>query len=96
MNKLKIQSIILICYLLLSCKPLLYIPISNDSVEQQQLTTGRKLYVSHCGNCHNLHLPKERDLEGWKKQLDKMQVKAKITDEEKQLIFKYLTYQPVK
>ncbi|HKR07360.1 MAG TPA: hypothetical protein VJY62_22190 [Bacteroidia bacterium] len=77
-----------------SCSQSLYMPASTDSTKQQELLAGRKLYVDHCSNCHNLHLPKEYDAAGWKKQLDEMQVKAKITDEEKQLIFQYLTSQP--
>lgn len=95
MNKIIYTTIILVCYLILSCAPQLYIPASNDANEQQTLLSGRNLYVSRCGHCHNLHLPKERDKDGWFKQLNKMQEKAKITDSEKELIFKYLTYQPI-
>ncbi len=72
----------------------LYVPASTDVVKQQQLLEGRKLYVDHCSGCHNLHLPKEYDVEGWKNQLEEMQVKAKITDAEKQIIFQFLTSQP--
>ena len=95
MNKTIYTTIILVCYLLLSCAPQLYIPAAKDATEQQTLLAGRNLYVSHCGHCHNLHLPKERDKDGWFKQLNKMQERAKITDSEKDLIYKYLTYQPI-
>ena len=91
--KKKIIGIIIFICILYSCSPTLEIPASNDAAKQQQLLSGRKLYVDHCSSCHNLHLPKEYDATGWKKQLDEMQVKAKITDEEKQLIYKYLTSQ---
>lgn len=87
-------GLMLIGCLIWSCSQSLYIPASPDAAKQQQLLSGRKLYADHCSNCHNLHLPKEYDATGWKKQLDDMQVKAKITDEEKQLIFEYLTSQP--
>ena len=54
---------------------------------------GRKLYVNHCGGCHNLYLPKEYNADQWKKNIDEMQEKAKISDKEKQLIYQYLTFQ---
>ena len=41
-----------------------------------------------------MHLPKEYNEQGWQKRLDEMQVKAKNSDDEKKLIFKYLTSQP--
>ncbi len=84
---------IIFCCLLYSCSRTLYTPACTDATKQQQLLSGRKLYVDHCSGCHNLHLPKEYDAVGWKKELNEMQPKAKITDEEKQLIFEYLTSQ---
>jgi hypothetical protein len=93
MNKIKIIAVFLGC-IFFSCSQQLYVPVSADAIQQEQLLSGRKLYVDHCGSCHNLHLPKEYNGEGWKKQLDEMQVKAKITDEEKKLILRYLTSQP--
>jgi mono/diheme cytochrome c family protein len=94
MKKTKAIIILFLCAIIYSCSPLLYVPTSSDATQQQQLITGRKIYVDHCGSCHNLHLPKEYNTDGWKKQLNEMQVKAKITDEEKQLVLKYLTSQP--
>ncbi len=94
MKRLKIIIILFLGAVTYSCSTLLYIPSSTDTVLQQELLSGRKIYVDHCGSCHNLHLPKEYNAEGWKKQLDEMQEKAKITDKEKQLVYKYLTSQP--
>jgi mono/diheme cytochrome c family protein len=87
-------GLMLIGCLIWSCSQSLYMPASTDANKQQQLLAGRKLYVNHCSNCHNLYLPKQFDASGWTKQLDEMQEKAKITTEEKQLIFEYLTSQP--
>ncbi|PWT93845.1 MAG: hypothetical protein C5B54_01245 [Acidobacteria bacterium] len=75
-----------------SCKPLLYVPSSNNPEEQDELLLGRKLYVNYCSSCHNLHLPKEYNADQWKRNVDEMQEKAKITDDEKQLILQFLTY----
>jgi mono/diheme cytochrome c family protein len=78
----------------LSCKPLLYIPASSDNTEQEILLSGRKIYVEHCSSCHNLHLPNEYTADGWKKELDKMGERAAISEKQKLLIHKYLTYKP--
>src|SRR5262250_1095922 len=83
----------LVCCAILACKPLLYIPSSSDAGKQDELLQGRKLYVNHCSSCHNLHLPNEYNADEWKRNVDEMQQKAKITDGEKQLILEFLTYQ---
>ena len=94
--KTKIVASLLFCCILYSCRQTLYMPQSQDAAKQLELVSGRTLYIDHCSSCHNLHLPQERDAIGWKKQLDEMQVKAKITDQEKELIFRYLTAKPWK
>jgi mono/diheme cytochrome c family protein len=91
--KAKIVLSTCIACLLYCCSPTLFIPSSNDPATQQRLLTGRKLYVSSCSGCHNLHLPQEFDALIWKENLDEMQVNASITNEEKQLIYEYLTSQ---
>ena len=76
---------------LLACRPTLYVPESSNAVKQQQLLEGRKLYVSHCSSCHNLHFPAEYDRKRWDIQLEKMQYRARINDKEMHLIYDYLT-----
>jgi mono/diheme cytochrome c family protein len=91
--KKKIIVLFIFACILYSCSPTLTLPASTDPVQQQQLLAGRRLYADHCSSCHNLHFPKEFDAETWGKNLDEMQLKAKITDEEKKLIYDYLTSQ---
>ena len=54
------------------------------------LTEGRKLYVSHCGNCHNLYLPEQYTAGDWDKNVTEMQNKAKISESQKANILSYL------
>ncbi len=92
--KTKILLVILCAGILFSCRPTLYIPSSTDAQKQEVLVTGRKLYVKNCSSCHNLHFPKEYNAERWAIKLDQMQPKAKISNEDKQLILQFLTSQP--
>lgn len=76
------------------CGSTLYIPKAADTQKTgaslDSLIKGRKMYVRNCGSCHNLHLPEKYTAARWKKELDKMQNRSKINDEEKEIILKYL------
>jgi mono/diheme cytochrome c family protein len=62
----------------------------------EELVKGRQLYVDNCGSCHRLHQPAQFNAEDWNKIMDKMQPKAKITNEQRAIIMAYLTHPPVK
>lgn len=81
---------------MISCNETLYIPISNDTSEQSKLIAGRTLYVQKCSSCHNLYLPERFSDEKWDKKLDTMQVRAKIDNSERQLIYHYIISHPQK
>jgi mono/diheme cytochrome c family protein len=87
-------NVLFLSIIIIGCSQSLYLPASADAAQQEKLLNGRKLYVARCSGCHNLHFPKEYTAEQWKSNLDEMQVKAKISDEQKQLILEYLTSQP--
>ena len=77
--------------LLISCSSQLYIPIeATPTVSLGDLKTGREIYVKKCSSCHQLHLPNQYNEKVWSSNLNEMQTRAKITDEEKQLIYQYL------
>jgi hypothetical protein len=84
-----LKSIVLF---VIGCSPMLYVPKCDDTAQQTKLMEGRTLYVKHCNGCHNLYLPNHFTESMWKKNLEEMQPKAKITDEEKKLILNFLLY----
>jgi hypothetical protein len=93
----RILTVACISVVLYACSPktgfVLYTPApadATDSVSYEQLVAGRQIFVSHCGKCHNLKLPQSRTELQWRKALVKMQPKAKISDDEKQLILNFL------
>ena len=79
---------------LFACKSALYIPTKETVGEQANLETlknGRTLYVNKCSSCHALYLPEKYSKKEWIKWVNNMAPKAKITDQEKELIQAYLT-----
>lgn len=54
------------------------------------LKEGRKLFVQKCSGCHNLPMPSKHSNEQWPKLIDEMAKKAKLNEEQKQLILRYL------
>ena len=95
LSKFKIAIILLlISGLVYHCKVALYMPVAIDAEKSgttiDTLMLGRNLYIDHCSSCHNLHLPHKFTAIRWRENVNKMQVKAKIDDEQKAIILKYL------
>jgi hypothetical protein len=59
--------------------------VTVDSLEQ-----GRSLYVARCGSCHSLYLPSSFDATGWQERLGLMAPRARLNDDERTLVYKYL------
>ena len=88
-------TIVVISSLFISCASQLYIPTESiNSVSTENLKEGRKLYVNNCASCHQLYLPNQYDAQTWQHNLDEMQARAKITDNQKKLIYDYLLNAP--
>jgi hypothetical protein len=95
MNFKKPYFIILtFCVLFGACNAALYLPGSADAdrsgVPTDSLLMGRKLYVNHCGACHNLYLPEQFSQKHWMHEIPEMQQKAKITKDEARLISNFV------
>ncbi|WP_333600580.1 hypothetical protein [Flavobacterium sp.] len=81
--------------LLISCSSQLYVPVQEaNSVSVENLKKGRELYVSSCSSCHQLYLPNQYDAVAWQHNLDEMQLRSKIDNNQKQLIYDYLVNAP--
>ena len=50
-----------------------------------------ELYYNKCGGCHRLYPKTEFTKEKWLIEVEEMSKKAKLPDEEKRMIIKYLT-----
>ena len=65
-------------------------PSATNSIKSK-LVMGQNLYETKCVKCHALPAKEKRNEEQWTIMLNKMQPKAQITDEEKRLIYVYVT-----
>ena len=88
-------SFFLLCILTSSISfAVLYVPTTADAAAQNvnldYLNQGRLLYTKTCSSCHTIHLPSEYTKMQWALTMNKMQKRAKITDEQKEMIFRYL------
>jgi mono/diheme cytochrome c family protein len=88
-------ALIFVSCIFYRCGSALYIPETSDALRTKttldSLITGRKLYITNCASCHNLYLPGKFSAREWAKNVTEMQAKAKINEEQKAYILRYLT-----
>lgn len=90
-----IAAIILLIALVACTTARLYTPTSANenkrtSASVEELKQGYDLYTTRCSKCHSLKSPDSRTPEQWTKVLESMAPKAKLTVEQKELVYKYL------
>ncbi|MFO0547181.1 MAG: hypothetical protein U0271_02270 [Polyangiaceae bacterium] len=54
------------------------------------LEHGREVYVARCSGCHSLHPPRTRPAKTWPAEVERMSTRAKLAEDEKQAIERYL------
>ena len=62
----------------------------KEMVLTPELAKGKSLYEDSCAHCHKLFPTTKHDKEGWVATLDRMAPKAKISEEDKKMIYNYL------
>jgi len=73
-----------------STKKVVVIQPETKTVLSETALQGQTLYENNCKRCHRLHNADEYTAARWPSILNSMQKKAKITDQQKELIFEYL------
>lgn len=56
-----------------------------------ELSQGKTVFEAKCNKCHDLPVPSHYTKERWKPILKGMQGAAKISDEERELVYNYVT-----
>ena len=91
--KTKILAIAVVGFVICSCSKKLIIPSGEEKKGlTPELAEGKDLFVNNCAKCHSLKNPNNYTAEEWKPILDKMAKRAKISDAEKEKVYKYVTY----
>jgi mono/diheme cytochrome c family protein len=55
-----------------------------------QIAEGQVIFTSHCGKCHQLYQPEEKSVAKWNAVLPPMIKKAKLSDEQGELVRAYV------
>ena len=97
---MKLKSILLtsITIVAISCSPKV-IPTTQNIEEEvksevalsQNQIEGKAIFEANCAKCHKLYEPSSRTPEKWASVFKWMQPKAKITDEEREKVYDYVT-----
>jgi Cytochrome c1 len=94
-NPKRLLGIILANFILVaSVSAGLYKPAKKDvtpGASLAELKKGRQLYISNCASCHSLYEPERYDTARWRRIMDRMAPKSHLNDENKALIWKYVT-----
>jgi cytochrome c5 len=64
---------------------------SSSTVSNAQYLEGKVLYEAKCGTCHKLKDPARGNMTQWTKWIDRMAPKAKLSEEEKQMVTNYVS-----
>lgn len=100
MLKSKIFAIIVLSVILFSCSKKVVAPQVSDEAKMAEETKempvaiaeGKVMYENNCAKCHKLFPVEKHNKDGWAKTVDRMAPKAHLTDEQKTLVYNYLTY----
>ncbi|WP_066436161.1 cytochrome C [Chryseobacterium sp. CCH4-E10] len=76
--------------LLVSCGPKSTAVTGLKYTSSEQLAQGKTIFENSCNKCHALPNPEKHDDMGWIKTLSRMAPKAKLNEEQHQMVYDYL------
>lgn len=94
--KIKISAGLILGLLLVACSSSKKTIETNETIEKKEVVLspeqaeGKMLYENNCGKCHALFSADKFTKEQWEPIVLRMQKKARITDEQRDLVFNYL------
>ena len=94
MKKIIIPFVIIGSFILYSCsssQPVNKGTSTNVVLNAESITQGKTLYESNCGKCHTLPALEKYDDEKWKSIVAWMAPKAKLTSQQADLVYLYVS-----
>ena len=92
--KITLFIVLGISMLIFACAPKLYVPTAENvapGADLSQIAQGRTIMTEKCVKCHGLKNPDKHTPDQWVKIMEKMGKKAKLSDNDKALVLKYVT-----
>ena len=92
MKKL-IAAASLTAILLVSCTPKAATSTAaagTSTSTAEQIAQGKTIFENSCAKCHKLPEPTKHDNQGWINTLSRMAPKAKLSDDQHQMVYDYL------
>ncbi|MDQ1160285.1 cytochrome c5 [Chryseobacterium sp. SORGH_AS 447] len=90
MKKLMLGMIAASATMMISCGPKSVAVTGPKYTSSEQLAQGKSIFENSCNRCHKLPDPAKHDDQGWINTLSRMAPKAKLTDEQHQMVYDYL------
>jgi mono/diheme cytochrome c family protein len=91
---MRTKRLFLIAAILISSAGTIFAAMPKDTIRTaipvDSIKMGNALYVQNCARCHKLKDPGKYTMTKWPGLVNKMQKRAKISDEQKALILSYL------
>ncbi|AZA91476.1 trimethylamine-N-oxide reductase c-type cytochrome TorC [Chryseobacterium nakagawai] len=89
MRKLILSGIAASAFLV-SCGPKSTAVTGPKYTSSEQLAQGKTIFENSCAKCHKLPEPTKHDNQGWINTLSRMAPKAKLNDDQHQMVYDYL------
>lgn len=83
-------SFLLLIIVTISCTPKNIPAAETQTVTVDQLAQGKTIYENSCGKCHELPNPTDHSSVDWVGIMNAMAPKAKLNDEQHQLVYDYV------
>lgn len=90
MKKLIVGMILCSASLVVSCGPKSVAVTGPKYTSSEQLAQGKTIFENSCNRCHKLPDPSKHDDQGWLKTLSRMAPKAKLSEDQHQMVYDYL------
>ncbi|PJJ64739.1 cytochrome C [Chryseobacterium geocarposphaerae] len=90
MKKLILGMILCSATMIISCGPKSVAVTGPKYTSSEQLAQGKTIFENSCNRCHKLPDPAKHDDQGWIRTLSRMAPKAKLSDDQHQMVYDYL------
>ncbi|KQT24656.1 cytochrome C [Chryseobacterium sp. Leaf405] len=90
MKKLILGMTLASAAIVVSCGPKSVAVTGPKYTSSEQLAQGKTIFENSCNRCHKLPDPAKHDDQGWIKTLSRMAPKAKLSEDQHQMVYDYL------